>query len=264
MADPSEILNVIAAQVAAIVYPNGTGSPSVTGTVVSVYAGWPVHSVLDTDIQAGITHISVYPMEGEQKIPTALGRPYRAVDCGDPSVIATVSGTAVTLSGTVSTPQNLYFLVDGSGYHYSVQSGDTLTSIATAITTLIPNASNVEEVISLPQATQIVARVGGVGTEARELRRQAKEYRITVWAPTTLLRDTLGGALDEGLSINSSLQLLDNLPAFMIYARSMYSQNTQIYRRDMVFSVNYATSQTLSAPQVVAPVMSINDHTQTL
>jgi ribosomal protein S24E len=44
----------------------------------------------------------------------------------------------------------------------------------------------------------------------------------------------------------------------------MYSQNTQIFRRDIVFSVNYATSQTVSAPQVVAPVISINDYTQPL
>lgn len=145
-----------------------------------------------------------------------------------------------------------------------MQSTDTLTSIATALATLIPNASNVDAVISLPQAREITARIGGVGSEARELRRQTKDYRVTVWAPTTALRDTLGSALDAALSIDSDLTLSDNLPAFMVYARSMYSQNTQIYRRDIVFSVNYATSQTLSAPQVVAPVMSINDHTNTL
>lgn len=264
MADPSEILNVIAAQVAAIVYPNGTGSDSISGTVVNVYAGWPVHSTLDTDILAGNSHISVFPMEGEQKIPTALGRPSRLVADGAATMMATVSGTSVTLSGTVSTPQNIYFLLDGVGYHYSVQSGDTLTSIATAMATLIPNATSLAAVITLAQATNITVRVGGVGSEARELRRQTKEFRVTIWAPSTILRDTLGSALDSALSIDSNLQLSDNLPAFMVYARSMYSQNTQIFRRDIVFSVNYATSQTVSAPQVVAPVISINDYTQPL
>ncbi|WAT04121.1 hypothetical protein O1V64_17980 [Rouxiella badensis] len=160
MADPSEILNVIAAQVAAIVYPNGTGFAQCYRHS-SQYLRWLARSQRARHRYPGRDNAYFGVSDGRRaKIPTALGRPYRAVDCGDPSVIATVSGTAVTLSGTVSTPQNLYFLVDGSGYHYSVQSGDTLTSIATAITTLIPNASNVEEVISLPQATQIVARVG--------------------------------------------------------------------------------------------------------
>ncbi|WP_369788068.1 hypothetical protein [Rouxiella sp. WC2420] len=262
MADPSEILNVIAAQVAAIVYPNGTSSASISGTALNVYAGWPVHSVLNTDILAGTSHISVFPLDGEQKIPTALGRPYREVESGDPTIVATVSDSSVTLSGTVSTPQNVYLLVDGTGYHYAVQSDDTLTTIATAMSTLIPAASNVDAVISIPQAIEIIARVGGVGSQARELRRQTKEFMVTVWAPTTALRDSLGSALDSGLSINSNLQLSDNLPAFMIYSRSMFSRDTQIYRRDIVFSVNYATSQTLSAPQVVAPVISINDYTQ--
>lgn len=279
MADPSEILNVIAAQVAAIIYPNGTGSASISDTTVNIYAGWPMHSELYTDILAGTSHISVFPLDNEQKIPTAMGRPYRVVDSGAPTVLATVNvatvnsatanavtagGSTITLSGTVSTPQNLYFLVDGTGYHYSVQAADTLTSIATAMATLIPNASNVDAVITVTDAIDIVARVGGVGTQARELRRQTKDFMVTVWAPTAALRDTLASALDSGMSINSDLVLSDNLPAFMIYARSMYSQNTQIYRRDIVFSVNYATSQTISAPQVVAPIMSINDHTQSL
>lgn len=120
MADPSEILNVITAQVAAIIYPNGTGSASITDTAVNVYAGWPLHSTLDTDILAGTSHVSIFPMDEEQKMATALGRPYRLVTSGDPSIVATVSDTSVTLSGTVSIPQNVYFLVDGTGYHYFI------------------------------------------------------------------------------------------------------------------------------------------------
>lgn len=264
MADPSEILNVIAAQAAAIVYPDGTGSDSISGTLINVYAGWPVHSALDTDILAGTSHISVFPMDSEQKIPTALGRPYRPVTDGEATIVATVSGVSVTLSGTVATPQNVYFLIDGVGYHYPVQSGDTLTSIASAMATLIPNATSLAAVITLTQAINITTRVGGFGSEARELRRQTKDFRVTVWAPSAAIRDTLGSALDSALSVDSNLQLSDNLPAFMVYARSTYSQNTQIFRRDIIFSVNYATSQTVSAPQVVAPVITINDYTQPL
>jgi len=267
MADPSEILNVIAGQVAAIVYPNGTASPSITGAVVKVYPGWPVPDILQADIKNSGVHISIYPLPTERKLPTALGRPYRVIDSGNPTIETAVSGSAVTLSGAVSTPQNVYFLIDGIGYHYSVQSGDSLASIATAMATLIPGASNVGPVVTFPNAFEIIARVGGVGAAARELRRQTKDFMVTVWAPTPALRDTIGSAIDSALSISSDIQLSDGLPAFMVYARSMYSdasENYLVYRRDLVYTVNYATSQTISAPQVVAPVMTTNDLTKNI
>lgn len=288
MADESEVLNVLVGLAAAVAYPNGTASPSITGGVIKIYPGWPVPNILETDIKEGGVHVSAFPLATEKKMPTALGRPYRVINPGSPTIAASAAppdalgisfivnesvpmaadGYRVTLSGTVTTPQNVYFLVDGTGYHYSVQNGDTLTSIATAMATLIPNANNAGPVITILGAAEVIARVGGVGTAARELRRQAKDFVLTIWAPTPALRDTVSSALDSALSESSNLSLSDGLPAFMVYARSLApsdaSENYLIYRRDIVFTVNYATSQTISAPQVVAPVMTTNDQTKNI
>lgn len=267
MADPSEILNVIAGQAAAIAYPSGTSSASITNGPIKIYAGWPVPPVLQADINAGGVHITVYPLTTERKMTTALGRPYRQVTAGDPTILAAVSGSTVTLSGFVSTPQNVYFLIDGIGYHYSVQTGDTLTTIATAMATIIPASTNAGPVITISGAHEIIARTGGVGTAARELRRQAKDFMVTIWAPTPQLRDIVGSALDSGLSVDSNISLSDGLPSFIVYARSMYSdasENYLVYRRDLVYTVNYATSQVISAPQVVAPVLTTNGITQNI
>jgi len=261
MADLSDVLNVIVGMTAAIVYPHGTSAPSITSSIVKVYPGWPVPNKLQSDIASGGVHISVYPLPTERKIPTQLGRPYRVVNAGNPTTHATVNGSLVTLSGSITTPQNVYFLIDSVGYHYSVQSSDTLTTIATAMASQIPGASNAGPVISIPNAKSISARTGGIGSAARELRRQAKDFQVTIWAPTPALRDTIGGALDSALSENSALSFSDGAPAFMVYSRTLNtdaSENYLVYRRDLVYTVNYATTQTISAPQVVAPVMTIN------
>lgn len=262
MADQSDVMNLLAAKAAAVAYPNGTGVPSITGAIVKVYPGWPVPNKLQADINAGGVHISIYPLPTEKKINSTLGRPYQVTTTGAPTLFATVSGQTVTLSGAVSTPTNVYFLIDNVGYHYSVQSNDTLTTIATAMAIQIPGATSVGAVVTIPDGISIVARTGGVGTASRELRRQAKDFQITIWSPTPALRDKVASALDIALSEESNISLSDGAPSYMVYTRSFQSdasENYLVYRRDFVYTVNYATTQTIDAAQVVAPVMHITD-----
>lgn len=262
MADQSEVSNVIAAKVAATVYPNGTASPSIANAVIKIYPGWPVPNILQQDINAGGAHISVWALPTERKIGSELGRPYRVISTGEPPIIATVSGQQVTLSGAVSLPTNVYFLIDGVGYHYPVQAGDSLTSVATAMASQIPGASNAGPVISIPDARTIIARTGGVGMASRELRRQEKDFQITVWAPSPQMRTLIGPAIDSALSEESNVSLGDFVPAYILYKRQFdtdASENYLVYRRDLIYTVNYATTQTIAAPQVIAPVMNITD-----
>ncbi|MDF7658320.1 hypothetical protein PUG81_05010 [Erwiniaceae bacterium L1_54_6] len=262
MADSSDVSNVIAGMVAATVYPNGTSEPSISGAVIKIYPGWPVPNVLQQDINTGGVHISIWALSTERKIGSELGRPYRVLTKGEPPLIATVTDQAVTLSGSVSVPTNVYFLIDGVGYHYPVQSGDTLTSVATAMANQIPGATSSGEVISLPDAKSIIARTGGVGTAMRELRRQAKDFQITIWAPTPAARIQVAAAIDGALSEVSNISLSDGAPALMLYTRQFdtdASENYLIYRRDLIYTVNYATTQIIDAPQVIAPVMNVTD-----
>ena len=42
-----------------IVYPQGTGAPSLLGRVARIYRGWPSTAALDADLAAGHLNISV-------------------------------------------------------------------------------------------------------------------------------------------------------------------------------------------------------------
>lgn len=262
MADSSDVSNTIAGMIASTVYPNGTSKPSISGSIIKIYPGWPVPNVLQEDINAGGAHISIWALPSERKIGSELGRPYRVVEKGEPPMIATVDGLTITLSGSASVPTNVYFLIDGVGYHYPVQAGDTLTTVATAVANQIPHATSSGVVITLSGGASVVARTGGVGSAVRELRRQAKDFQITIWAPDPATRVLIASAIDGMLSESSNISLGDGAPSMMLYARqfdSDASENYLVYRRDLIYTVNYATTQSISAPQVVAPVMNVTD-----
>jgi len=74
MASLTDVLKQVAAQVAAIVYPNGTGQPSVAGIPLRVYPGWPVPNQLEVDLAANWAHISIYPHGKDRKTTRYLGR----------------------------------------------------------------------------------------------------------------------------------------------------------------------------------------------
>ncbi|TKI03575.1 hypothetical protein [Martelella alba] len=260
MPDLSEVQMVLVGSIAATLYPNGTSQPSIANANIKVYPGWPVPNVLENDITAGGAHVSVFASPTERKIPNYLGRGYYTVNPGAPTITADVSGNMVTFGGTVSVPQNIYLLIDGQGYHHPVQADDTLTMIATAFSALIPSSSSYGAVLTLPPSHSITARVGGVGTAARELKRQEKEFIVTVWSPTPALRDTVALAIDSALAESSDIVFADGSHGIKLYARTFQTdqlEKYQLYRRDIVYSVQYATTQIISAPQVIAPVLNI-------
>jgi hypothetical protein len=262
MADLSDVLNLLAGQIAGIVYPNGTGQPSIAGANVKIYAGWPMPSSLETDMRAGAAHISVYALNNARPRTHQLGRPYQVVSTGTPALTAKVSGNEISFGGTPSSPVNVYVLVNGAGYHYSVQSSDTLTTIATAVATQIPGATSSGAVVAVDSANTLVARVGGIGTAMRELRRQESDFQIVFWCPTPALRDQLISPVDVALSENTDIVFSDGSHGILRYSRTMVidsQQKYQLYRRDLVYSVDYATTQTIDAPQIVAPGININD-----
>lgn len=261
MADQSDARNLITSKVAAVIYPNGTSQPSIAGVDVKIYPGWPVPNVLEKDLRAGGLHISVYPLPTERKVGTQIGRPYQVVTPGTPTISGAVSETIVTLSGSINTPQNVYLLVNKVGHQYAIQSGDTLTTIATALAMMISGATSTGPVITIAGASEITFRAGGVGTAVRELKRQEKDFQVTVWSPNPTLRDVIGSALDSALAETSNVSFADGSPGIFLYSRSFDSDSTEkylLYRRDIIYSINFATTQTSTAPVVIAPVMNTN------
>jgi hypothetical protein len=264
MADVSDVSNLLVSLATGAAYPNGTASPSICVAPVKLYAGWPVANVLDADLKAGKVHVSVYPLPTERKTSRQIGRPWVTTIPGTPTLTATVYLNQVTFGGTVSIPQNLYLLVNGKGYMYAVQPADTLASIATAFATLLqgdfPAASSTGPVLTVPGAYSVIARVGAIGAAMRELKRQEKQFQITIWAPTPVLRDAAAGPVDVALGVSSDLAFTDGSHGILLYSHTIQSDQNQkagLYRRDLIYTVDYATTQTASAPQVIAPVLNV-------
>ena len=264
MADLSDVLNQIVGMSATAVYPNGTANPSVANAGIKIYAGWPVPNVLETDLAAGKAHISVYPLATERKTSRHIGRPWQTAQDPVTTITGVVSSTTATLSGTVTTPQNICLNVNKKAYIHAVQATDTLTSIATALTALIqadhPLASSNVATVTIPDAFSISFSAGGVAKVVRELKRQEKQFQITVWAPTPTIRDQISSAVDSALAAINDLTFADGSHGIMLYARTFQTdqmEKSMLYRRDIVYTVDYATTQTSQAAQVIAPILNI-------
>jgi len=259
MASLTDVLKQVAAQVAALAYPNGTGQPSASGIQVRVYPGWPVPNVLETDLAAGWAHISVYPHGKDRKTTRYIGRSWEPLVEPVHTVVMTVAGSVVTLSGTIS-KQNLLINLNGTHYVYAMQVTDTLTTAATALASMIPGASNVGPVITLTGAHNVFTRVGGFGTAFKETKRQEQMVQIIIWANSPDARAAVADPLDSALSDGTNIVFTDGSAGIVRSGGSLMTdqlQKADLYRIDLFYTIDYATTQTLQATEVIAPVLNI-------
>jgi hypothetical protein len=162
MADSSDVQNALAALIAAVLYPAGTGgvggwsaaggygvgmayggaalATSAAGLPVRIYRGWPVAQQLDPDLAAGAAHVTVSQPNGMGRLAGGNIGPDLTFPGAPPTITTTVSGNVVTLGGT-ATPGNLVgLIVDGAALSYQVQPGDALLMVATQLADLIPGS----------------------------------------------------------------------------------------------------------------------------
>lgn len=263
MADVSEVSQFIARRVAAVLYPEGESKPSLSGVPVKIYPGWPVPDVLQRDIEAGAVHVTVWPLPGERKVSTGLGRAFRTVAKGKPSLQVNVNGSIITLSGEVAADINVQIALGSKVFRFHFPAGITLNSVRERLSEALPLASIIFGRIMVLNAGHITASVTTAGTVVRELRRQIKEFQVTVWAPTPMLRNRIGTLVDVTLSEQHHIDLGDHAPAQMLCARQSESDaggNFHVYRRDLVISVNFALTQQSTASEVIATAFSLNGH----
>jgi hypothetical protein len=259
MADTADIEKALTALAATVLGLTTYGTNVVStalGLQMRLYRGWPTRRQLDADLGTGVSHITVFPRPQEHNV-TRYFRPWEVTVAPVHTETATISGTTVTLGGTISVPQNIALVVNEKGYVHSTVSGDTLSSVASVLATLVSvdtpaTASGAS--IAIPAATRLIARVGGVATAMQELKRQLRTYQVTCWCPTPQDRDALAGPLDVGLSIPQRLYLPDGTAARLRYSNSLVDDDTQkvgTFRRDLFYTAEFGTTQTIAAPEVV-------------
>lgn len=264
MADLSDIENALVAAIAQALYPDGTGSPSVVGAPCRIFRGWPLPQRLDADLKAGTINVSVFPTDVEGRV-TRYGRDWQELPITPPQMAATAANHQITLAGTPTSPLNVAAVVDGEGYVYAVQPGDTLANIATGLAAQIAQitpAVSAGPSITIPGAYRLEARVGSVGTVIREIRRQKRAFQVTCWCANPGARDAAASAIDAALADVDFLSLPDGTAGRLLYERSRVSDDAQgegVYRRDLFYSVEYATTRSRTAAQVLVQTLNLAD-----
>jgi hypothetical protein len=253
MADINDVETALVNLIAGAIYPDGTAQPSAAGVPVVVYPGWPTASRLDADLLVGKAHITVFTTSIERNT-TRNPREWHLQSLNTATLTLTAAGQAVTVGGAMPapfTPHVLNLMANGIPHPYQVLPGDTLASIAAALAALVavdvPGTTAVGAVVTLPAGARInAARVGVTGTAIRELRRQERGFRITVWTDTPDHRKTIAGLVDTVLGSTDRLVMSDGSGARLTYASSMDvddKQKAKLYRRDFTYMVEYATTE---------------------
>lgn len=262
MADLSDVTATLVSLIAGIVYPNGTGQPSVAATDIVIYEGWPNPQQLDADVAVGKCHVSVYPRADERNT-TRYSPTWQHATINTATLTLTVAGQTITLAGTIplaSNPTNLAVFANNLPYTYAVLPTDTLATAAAALAALIavgvPGTSAAGAVITLPALGLIEwARVGVTGTSVRTVRSQERVFQIGIWADTPAHRTAIAKAIDAALAVSTFLTMPDGTGARLTYKSSLISdalEKSRLYRRDLFYTVDYATTETETETQITA------------
>lgn len=263
MADQSDVENALVTLVSAALYPNGVTEASVPGPDCRIYRGWPTAAALDADLSAGKINVTIFPGAGEGATTTRYGQSWVATPAA-PALSAVVSGASVTFSGTASAGQLAGVLIDGVGYAYRTQNGDTPALVAAALASQIMANLIVQiagATITVPAAGSMVARVVADAQGAQEIRRQRQAFRVTCWCPSPALRDSTATAVDLALAQIRFLSLADGSEGRLIYVGTTVfdqSEDALLYRRDLLYSVEYATLLCASQPAMLFGALDLN------
>lgn len=263
MASVDDVSQYLAKRVADVLYPGGSLLPGIVNAPVRIYPGWPVSGALQTDIEAGGSHVSVWPLPAERRVNCALGGPYQMLTRGKPTLQLWVTDSAIGVSGVASAITNVQIHLNGKKFVFQFRAGTTAEQVVNSLQLHLPHAFTLMGRVVILLVNHLSISVTTAGTAVRELRRQIKEFQITVWSPNPQLRNAIGTAIDAALSEHCHIDLGDGVPAQMFYARQFDSdaaENWHVYRRDLIFSINFATTQTVSAPEVTDIAVNLNGH----
>ncbi|MEA2738517.1 MAG: hypothetical protein QOH05_1824 [Acetobacteraceae bacterium] len=263
MADISDVEQAIADIVTSILYPAGSLQASIIGVLCRVYRGWPNAATLNADLSAGVVNVTVITDNDSGRTTTRYLPEWQSISAVPGMAASTVSQT-IRISGAPALGDLVGALIDGKPYVYRVQVGDTAGLIASNLAQLIQTnrpATAQGFTTTVPGARSIVVRVVCDHPSSFESRRQEKDLRIVCWCPTPSIRDSVASAIDLALTQISFLGLPDNTNARMTYANTKSSdqaQNALLYRRDLIYTVEYPTITVDFLPSMLFGASDIN------
>lgn len=263
MADQSDVESELVTLVSAALYPDGIGSSSVPGPLCRVYRGWPKAAALNSDLAAGRINVTVFPAGTAVRNTTRYPNEWTTTPVA-PTLTATTAGPIVTFGGSSTIGQLAGVRVDGRSYVYRTSSNDTPSSVAANIAAL----ARADGIVTLSYATlifqgagDVLARVVADAPGLMEVRRQTQSFRIICWCPSPSLRDAVAIAIDTALATMYFITMPDSTAARLIFLGSTVfdqSQDAILYRRDLIYTVEYATTITSLQPSMLFGSLDLN------
>ncbi len=260
MADQSDVEQSLAAAIARLLYPGGasvTGmGASAVGPPARVYRGWPDDVALARDLAAGTLNVTVAADAANQTTTTRYSNEWLPTEILEPTLSGAVFGNTAVFAGDAGPGQIAGLLVDGFAAVHRTVIGDTPVTVALAIATGLAsrNAMASGASVLVLGARRMKARVVADQPGVRETRRQRVVFRVVCWCPDPASRDTLASLIDSQLSDIAFLDLPDGLAGRLRIVASTPTDRAQtagLYRRDLLYSVEYATTIRLDLPTLL-------------
>ncbi len=261
MADQSDVEQVLAAIVAGVLYPTGPEGTSIAGAPCRVHRGWPDAATLDADLLAGRVTITIVGDARGQRTTTRFPDEWRPMRAAAPTLQVGVTGNVATFGGTADPGQLAGILANQVAAVHRTVAGDTPDAVAAALADALagvpgPLSATVAQgpEVEVPGAWAVVARVFADQPSIRETRRQMQAFRVICWCPDPQSRDLIATSIDSAIATSDFLSLPDGMAGRVRYLGSVASDRAQdaaLYRRDLIYTVDYATTLAADLPRLL-------------
>ncbi len=265
MSTISDVENAMCNIIRPAMYPNGTSQNSIAGAGVNIYVqpGDFLKANLDQDLLAGHIFVSVFAVNGMTRSTTRLRRQDVDQVINAPNLTLTVSGDTVTVGGTISVGEAAMVITGNVGYAAGVVLGSTLDSIASVLAAQIPSATVINNVVTVPNAFDLIARVSVQGTARQIYFSREAVFRARVIAPSNAKRELVGDVIELAFGRNGYYMPMPDLISASIKPNRVMEVNmfelSNATMRDYLFLVEYhtvdvQTYNTITDPYIVETV----------
>jgi hypothetical protein len=259
----NDIYTKLAEICADAVYPNGTSSPSITGTDITVRPGFADPNRLDTLLANGDSNVSINQLNGYQRNCSRYAKAYVEVGRELPTLelIANLSAKTVTVDGSVTVGEIAIITSNRISYAYKVQTGDTLNIIATALSGLIIGSSVVGAVITIPDTYVLETRVGVTIKVAQMLKRQEMVFEIVISSANFTDRATIEEAIEAAMASQFYLDIEDDTSVHILWVGTKYQDQFQKmtnYQCQLTYKLEFDTTYVTEVPEFNAHSDKIN------
>ena len=264
MADISDIEQVFRDRISSVLYPEGTSQASVFGFLCRIYRGWPNAATLNADLTSGIANITVLADNESGRTTTRYLSEWKTTSTTSGTTISAI-GQMIIIGGTPAVGDVVGTLIDKVPYTYRIRTGDSAAQVAAELAQAIqadrPVLLSYTKILVYGTAT-LTPRAASDATATMEIRRQEKDVRVTCWCCSPAVRDAVASTLDQSLTQTTFMTLPDDTQVRVSYkSTSSYdqAQNALLYRRDLVYTVEYPTVVALRQPPMLFGDAALND-----